>query len=85
MKFMLGFSLCALVHLAAAQSAIWQQCGGIGFPPTECAAGLECVELNYWFYQCLPPLSTTTSSKTVTTTIVTDFTSQTTHPVTTDV
>ncbi|KAG9020985.1 hypothetical protein FS837_007693, partial [Tulasnella sp. UAMH 9824] len=57
-----------------AQSAVWGQCGGIGWTgPTTCVAGSTCVKSNDWYSQCIPggsggTTSTTTTGPTGTTT-----------------
>ncbi|KAJ3919063.1 endo-1,4-beta-xylanase C precursor [Lentinula edodes] len=56
-------SLLAFVSVAAAQSAVWGQCGGIGWTgPTTCVAGSTCVESNAYYSQCLPSTSTSSGS-----------------------
>ncbi|OCH85719.1 endo-1,4-beta-xylanase C precursor [Obba rivulosa] len=48
-------ALLAIVPFALAQSAVWGQCGGIGWTgPTTCASGSTCVESNSYYSQCLP-------------------------------
>lgn len=45
----------ALVAPAAAQSRIYEQCGGQNYDgDTSCGSGLECLPLNDYFHQCLP-------------------------------
>ncbi|RDX42231.1 acetyl xylan esterase [Lentinus brumalis] len=64
-KSALGFvALLPLAQLAAAQSAVWGQCGGIGWSgATSCVSGSACVKLNDYYSQCQPgaaPAPTTT-------------------------
>ncbi|KAJ3821153.1 endo-1,4-beta-xylanase C precursor [Lentinula raphanica] len=62
-------SLLVFVSVAAAQSAVWGQCGGIGWTgPTTCVAGSTCVESNAYYSQCLPSTSTGSGSGTGTST-----------------
>lgn len=61
-------------NLVAAQSAVWGQCGGIGWTgATTCTSGNTCVVLNPYYSQCQPSSqvtvkTTTTTSRVVTTT-----------------
>ncbi|KAI0034219.1 endo-1,4-B-xylanase A [Vararia minispora EC-137] len=64
-------ALVPLLPLAAAQSPVWGQCGGIGWTgPTTCAAGSTCTVSNAYYSQCLPsstaPTTTVTSTQTST-------------------
>ncbi|KAH7925543.1 glycoside hydrolase family 5 protein [Leucogyrophana mollusca] len=56
---------------SSAQSTVseWGQCGGINYTgSTTCAAGLTCVELNSYYYQCqVATVSTSTTSSKPTT------------------
>ncbi|KAG8996210.1 hypothetical protein FRB94_008457 [Tulasnella sp. JGI-2019a] len=70
-------NFAALVALSiavsvSAQSAVWGQCGGIGWTgPTTCVAGSVCTYSNPYYSQCLPGTTTvagTTTSKAGTTT-----------------
>jgi len=55
-----------LIIKATAQSALYGQCGGIGWTgSTTCVAGATCTELNSYYFQCLPG-STTSSLTTIT-------------------
>ncbi|OCH85718.1 endo-1,4-beta-xylanase A precursor [Obba rivulosa] len=48
-------ALLAIVPFAVAQSAVWGQCGGIGWTgATTCVSGSSCVESNPYYSQCLP-------------------------------
>ncbi|EIN10037.1 endo-1,4-beta-xylanase C precursor [Punctularia strigosozonata HHB-11173 SS5] len=64
MRFSASFSvLFAFVSYAAAQSAEWGQCGGIGWTgATTCVSGTVCTELNSYYSQCLPGTATTAPS-----------------------
>ncbi|OBZ69260.1 Exoglucanase 3 [Grifola frondosa] len=55
-KFSALLSLLALIPaLAHAQSAVWGQCGGIGWTgATTCVSGSVCTELNDYYSQCIP-------------------------------
>ncbi|KIK63548.1 glycoside hydrolase family 10 protein [Collybiopsis luxurians FD-317 M1] len=54
--------LLAFVTVVSAQSQEFGQCGGIGWTgPTTCVAGNSCVQLNPYFFQCLPSSSTSGS------------------------
>ncbi|KAF9444311.1 glycoside hydrolase family 10 protein [Macrolepiota fuliginosa MF-IS2] len=58
-------TLLTLIPFATAQSAVWGQCGGIGWTgPTTCAAGSTCVPQSDYYSQCLPSSSTTIGSTT---------------------
>ncbi|KAJ2922466.1 hypothetical protein H1R20_g14633, partial [Candolleomyces eurysporus] len=52
--------LLALVTLAIAANSVaavgpWGQCGGLNYSgSTQCDAGLTCVKLNDWYFQCQP-------------------------------
>lgn len=63
------FALVAILPSAAlGQSAVWGQCGGIGWTgPTTCVAGSACVKQNDYYSQCLPGAAPapTSSSTTV--------------------
>ncbi|EJD54133.1 hypothetical protein AURDEDRAFT_53043 [Auricularia subglabra TFB-10046 SS5] len=50
------FALVALLPaFVAAQSAVWGQCGGIGWTgATTCVSGSACVKQNDYYSQCLP-------------------------------
>ncbi|KAL1942006.1 hypothetical protein VTO73DRAFT_6536 [Trametes versicolor] len=58
LSFKTVFSFAALlpfVHLAAAQSAVWGQCGGIGWTgATTCVSGSTCIKQNDYYSQCQP-------------------------------
>jgi len=55
-----------------AQSAVWGQCGGIGWTgPTTCVAGTTCTVINSYYYQCLPGSGGTTTTTTSTTSTTT--------------
>ncbi|KAF3922345.1 hypothetical protein AA313_de0200912 [Arthrobotrys entomopaga] len=57
----------SLLTLAAAQSPLYGQCGGIGWTgPTTCASGSSCVKNNDYYSQCLPGGSGATTAKTTT-------------------
>lgn len=50
--------LAALVPIAVAQSAVWGQCGGVGWTgPTTCTSGNTCVEYSEYYSQCIPNVS----------------------------
>ncbi|KAK6523582.1 hypothetical protein TWF281_001563 [Arthrobotrys megalospora] len=70
MQYKLLAALVALVPSAAAQAAVWGQCGGSGWTgPTTCVSGSTCVYSNEWYSQCLPGgAATTTTTKAATTT-----------------
>ncbi|EJD54117.1 endo-1,4-beta-xylanase precursor [Auricularia subglabra TFB-10046 SS5] len=58
-------ALASFVAAAVAQSAVWGQCGGIGWTgPTTCVSGAVCTVQNAYYSQCLPSSagSTTTSA-----------------------
>ncbi|KAG6851093.1 hypothetical protein H0H93_000973 [Arthromyces matolae] len=84
-------SLAILLSGQAAATAIYGQCGGIGFTgDTTCASGSVCTYENDWYYQCLPPSSsattvgsTTTTSKSTTSTTSTSTSKSTTSTSTT--
>ncbi|KAI8992889.1 alpha/beta-hydrolase [Trametes punicea] len=58
-------SLAGLVSLAAAQSPVWGQCGGIGWTgPTTCVAGSVCVKENDYYSQCQPGSASTAPTTT---------------------
>ncbi|KAG8695701.1 hypothetical protein FRC08_007599 [Ceratobasidium sp. 394] len=75
MKYALfGTALATAIGSAAAVTE-WGQCGGIGYTgSTACDAGLTCVVINDWYYQC---------QKASTTSITIRSTTTTTRPVTT--
>ncbi|KAG7441939.1 uncharacterized protein BT62DRAFT_936571 [Guyanagaster necrorhizus] len=64
------FKIFALAALAAAlpafvkaQSAVYGQCGGIGWTgATTCVAGSTCTVLNAYYSQCLPGSAAPTTS-----------------------
>ncbi|EIN10036.1 endo-1,4-beta-xylanase A precursor [Punctularia strigosozonata HHB-11173 SS5] len=60
--------LLAFVSFAAAQSAVWGQCGGIGWTgATTCVSGSVCTYQNDYYSQCLPSTASATSVGTSTT------------------
>ncbi|KAJ8522119.1 hypothetical protein ONZ45_g1277 [Pleurotus djamor] len=64
-KFSTLLGLVSLVPFTLAVVSEWGQCGGINYSgETVCASGLECVELNPYYSQCLRPTGTPTSSST---------------------
>ncbi|KAK6358993.1 hypothetical protein TWF696_000165 [Orbilia brochopaga] len=68
MAFKALFSL-SILSLAAAQSPVWGQCGGIGWTgPTSCASGSTCVKSNDYYSQCIPGSNAGTTATTRTTT-----------------
>ncbi|KAI0317467.1 cellobiohydrolaseII [Amylostereum chailletii] len=53
----------AFAALVSAQSAVWGQCGGIGWTgATTCASGSTCVESNAYYSQCIPSSSAPTGT-----------------------
>ncbi|KAJ7625778.1 lipolytic enzyme [Roridomyces roridus] len=69
MQFLLQAVLLSLSGLAFAQSAIYGQCGGIGWTgATTCVSGTTCQVLNSYYSQCLPGAVTTPTSPPTTTT-----------------
>ncbi|KAF7871718.1 hypothetical protein EAF04_003825 [Stromatinia cepivora] len=62
------FPIFLFVAIAAAQQAIYGQCGGVGWTgATSCAIGSTCVYQNQYYSQCLPgAASSILSSKTTT-------------------
>ncbi|KAB8299288.1 hypothetical protein EYC80_001366 [Monilinia laxa] len=60
------FRVILLAATAAAQQALYGQCGGIGWTgATTCTTGSTCVSQNSYYSQCLPSVaSSITSSKT---------------------
>ncbi|KAH7098052.1 hypothetical protein BKA62DRAFT_405706 [Auriculariales sp. MPI-PUGE-AT-0066] len=78
-------ALLAVLSVALAQSPVWGQCGGQGWPgPTTCVAGSTCTYSNPWHSQCLPDSyssSTTATSTTTTTTSSGSSTSNSSAPV----
>ncbi|KAK6543207.1 carbohydrate-binding module 1 [Orbilia ellipsospora] len=61
--------IIAGANLAAAQSPVWAQCGGIGWTgATTCTSGNACVYLNAYYSQCQPGSQVTTTKTTTTTT-----------------
>ncbi|EIW63589.1 acetyl xylan esterase [Trametes versicolor FP-101664 SS1] len=58
LSFKTVFSFAALLpfaHLVAAQSAVWGQCGGIGWTgATTCVSGSACIKQNDYYSQCQP-------------------------------
>jgi len=64
-KLLALVSLAVFASQAAAQSAEWGQCGGIGWTgPTTCVSGTTCVKSNDYYSQCLPGTATTQPSPT---------------------
>ncbi|EPS38637.1 hypothetical protein H072_7607 [Dactylellina haptotyla CBS 200.50] len=61
-------SIAGLAGGVVAQSAVYGQCGGIGWTgPTTCVSGSTCVYSNDYYSQCIPSTQvTTTTSKTTT-------------------
>ncbi|EMD33932.1 glycoside hydrolase family 10 protein [Gelatoporia subvermispora B] len=56
-------TLLAVIPFAVAQSAVWGQCGGIGWTgPTTCDSGSSCVVSNPYYSQCLPGAGSAPSS-----------------------
>lgn len=68
MKFFNFIGLIAAASYAsAACSSAWGQCGGKNYNgSTCCVSGYKCVELNEWYFQCVP--GTDSNTKTTTTT-----------------
>ncbi|KAG9028969.1 hypothetical protein FS837_003677 [Tulasnella sp. UAMH 9824] len=57
----------SIIGGAYAGSPLWGQCGGSGWTgATTCDVGV-CTYLNYWYSQCLPATTTTTTTTTLTT------------------
>ncbi|EMD33933.1 glycoside hydrolase family 10 protein [Gelatoporia subvermispora B] len=55
--------LLAVIPIVVAQSAVWGQCGGIGWTgPTTCDSGSSCVVSNPYYSQCLPGAGSAPSS-----------------------
>ncbi|KAL4248019.1 Beta-xylanase [Abortiporus biennis] len=62
-------TLGAFVSVAAAQSAVWGQCGGIGWTgATTCVAGTTCTYFNDYYSQCIPSTTSAPTSPTTTAT-----------------
>ncbi|KAK7446363.1 hypothetical protein VKT23_014569 [Stygiomarasmius scandens] len=62
-----SLAILAFSTTASAQSAVWGQCGGIGWSgPTTCVSGSTCTTINAYYSQCLPgsapPASTPVST-----------------------
>ncbi|KAJ6560689.1 endo-1,4-beta-xylanase A precursor [Mycena sp. CBHHK59/15] len=56
-------ALLALLPTAIAQSQVWGQCGGQGWPgPTTCVSGSVCTFQNDFYSQCLPSAGATTTT-----------------------
>ncbi|KAF8610293.1 carbohydrate-binding module family 1 protein [Ceratobasidium sp. AG-I] len=73
-----------LVSGVLGQSALYGQCGGIGWSgATTCVSGATCTKLNDYFYQCLPGSSTPTSTTSTTKTTITSTPTGTTVSATT--
>ncbi|KAF3934948.1 Pectinesterase [Dactylella cylindrospora] len=67
MQYKTFVALAALLPLAAAQAALWGQCGGTGWTgPTTCVSGATCVYQNEWYSQCLQSTGVTTTAATTT-------------------
>ncbi|KAI5776570.1 carbohydrate esterase family 15 protein [Geopyxis carbonaria] len=50
---------------ALSQSAVWGQCGGIGFTgATSCVTGTACIKLNDYYSQCQPSSASSSSATT---------------------
>ncbi|KAI5124167.1 hypothetical protein M0805_000975 [Coniferiporia weirii] len=65
MKLLALSALVAIVPYARAQSALYGQCGGIGWTgSTTCVSGSVCTVLNDYYSQCLPGQASTTASTT---------------------
>ncbi|KAH9944358.1 alpha/beta-hydrolase [Epithele typhae] len=63
------FVSLALASVAAAQSAVYGQCGGIGWSgPTTCVAGSTCSVINAYYSQCLPGAASSSTVATSTST-----------------
>ncbi|KIJ67924.1 glycoside hydrolase family 5 protein [Hydnomerulius pinastri MD-312] len=79
-----SFVALALAVVASAQTvAEWGQCGGINYTgPTTCAAGLSCVEINSYYYQCLAGGTTSSTYSTTPTSTTAAPTSTTSAPPT---
>ncbi|KAI5118495.1 hypothetical protein M0805_003995 [Coniferiporia weirii] len=71
MKTLYSLSFIGLSAISArAQSAVWAQCGGIGWTgATTCVSGTTCTELNDYYSQCIPAASTTASTVQSTSTV----------------
>ncbi|KAI5808476.1 putative extracellular glycosyl hydrolase/cellulase [Peziza echinospora] len=55
MKYLTAALLAALPAAVSAQSALWGQCGGIGFSgSTTCVSGACCTYTNAYYSQCTP-------------------------------
>ncbi|KAG8955839.1 hypothetical protein FRC04_006285 [Tulasnella sp. 424] len=71
MKFTVGLAAVATLLAANGASAVseWGQCGGINYTGSKtCDAGLTCVYINDYYYQCQKGSATTTTTRTTTTT-----------------
>ncbi|KAG9099247.1 hypothetical protein FS749_001754 [Ceratobasidium sp. UAMH 11750] len=69
MKYALFGTALATAIGSAAAVAEWGQCGGIGYTgSTACDAGLACVVINDWYYQCQKASTTSTTTRSTTTT-----------------
>ncbi|KAB5595993.1 Mannan endo-1,4-beta-mannosidase [Ceratobasidium theobromae] len=85
------YALSAVAFAASVGSAVavaeWGQCGGINYTgSTVCDAGLSCVVINDWYYQCLKSTSTvapTSTTSRVTTSTPTTTTTTTPNPAST--
>ncbi|KAH7912404.1 glycoside hydrolase family 5 protein [Hygrophoropsis aurantiaca] len=65
MKLSSGLVGLALALASSAQTPVseWGQCGGIDYTgSTTCAAGLACIELNSYYYQCQVATGATSTS-----------------------
>ncbi|PSR83042.1 hypothetical protein PHLCEN_2v5846 [Hermanssonia centrifuga] len=67
MKSAAFLALVALLPaFTVAQSAVWGQCGGIGWTgATTCASGSVCTEQNAYYSQCLPGTAAPTSASSI--------------------
>ncbi|KAH0588418.1 hypothetical protein H2248_004267 [Termitomyces sp. 'cryptogamus'] len=83
MRFSFQFVvLGALNSVALAQSPVWGQCGGTSWTgTTACVTGSVCTYQNDWYYQCVPGVSTATTTPASSTKTSTSSTSSPTLPI----
>ncbi|KAG8907724.1 hypothetical protein FRB99_002520 [Tulasnella sp. 403] len=85
MKLSAGLAALAALISASGVSAVseWGQCGGINWTGgTACDAGLTCVYLNDWYYQCLRVTTSTRPASTSPSSSVRSSSSNTRSPTT---
>ncbi|KAH8107924.1 hypothetical protein BXZ70DRAFT_22256 [Cristinia sonorae] len=82
-SILFGVVLTSIVVKVTAQSAVWAQCGGIGWTgTTACVSGSVCTKQNDYYSQCVPgaAASSTASISVVPTTAPASVPTTTAHP-----